>query len=135
MIKPKYLIAMCGFAFFMVLAFMSSGVSYGQAPVSSAVAPAVGNPVTCNIGAPDGSVVGAITQATGLFYGPDAKTNVGGGITLIPGSKWFVVGQDATHKFYKVYISCGFAWIPVGAIGPSPDAPAAGMPLPTRVVS
>lgn len=136
MIKPKYLVVVCGFAFFTLLAFLSTGINYGNAQpaVASAVAPA-NNPITCSIGVPAGSVVGAITRTTPLYYKPDTQSQITGAGPLVPGSKWFVVGQDATHKFYKLYISCGFAWVPVGTIGPSPDGPAAGLPLPTGVVS
>jgi hypothetical protein len=94
--------------------------------------------VGCNLNTPSGSVVGALTKPTLTYWAPDLSKELDPRLILgtDPTNKtWWVLGQDATHSFYKIAIVCDvYVWVPVDAMGPNYDAVWHGTPLPTRVV-
>ncbi len=79
---------------------------------------------------PDGSVVGDTPFQTQAYWAPG---KVSPGVFINPGTYW-VIGQDDTHQYYEIMLSCQFLWVPVQNMQPSYQPPWSGQPLPTRVV-
>ncbi len=80
---------------------------------------------------PDGSVVGDTPYQAQVYWAP---AKVSPGIFLNPGTYW-VIGEDDTHQFYKILLSCQDVWVLKQDFQPSQQAPQNGTPLPTRAVS
>lgn len=87
----------------------------------------------CNVGIPAESVVGTLPLPTRAYYSP-AKLTTNIAITVSAGTYW-VIGQDESESFYKIFLSCAFLWVPKETMGPNYDNVWLGRPLPTRIVS
>ena len=78
-------------------------------------------PLTAN------AVVGDMPAATQADYAPG---QVASGVVINPGTYW-VLGEDASGKYYKILLACQYLWVPVESMQPSFQAPWQGQPLPT----
>jgi hypothetical protein len=54
-------------------------------------------------------------------------------VVINPGTYW-VLGADASGRYYKILLSCQYLWIPVESIQPSFEPPWSGQALPTTNV-
>jgi hypothetical protein len=90
-------------------------------------------PICLNV--PEGSVVGELTSPTEVFWEP-GKISPGISLQPTPDNKtYWVIGVDATGKYYKIVLSCQYLWVPVGVMAPAYGDPVwNGTPLPTREV-
>ena len=81
---------------------------------------------------PPQAVVGAVKTDTPTYWAPsaDAKTDV----TLSAGKTVWVLGVDASGRYYKIVLAGQYLWVPKAALGPNYDAVWNGAPLPTTVV-
>ncbi len=112
---------------------MANGTEVARTTFDPSFDPACGElPLAENvcIAIPDGSVVGDLPFQTQAFYSPG---KISPDVFLNPGTYW-VIGQDETHEYYEIVLSCQYLWVPVNAMQPSYQAPQNGAPLPTRVV-
>jgi hypothetical protein len=123
-----------------VAVFSVSGLPYGRYHWSNVVsvkaAPYGGEP-GCDIDIPAGSVVGQFVAATYLYWAPlldGASTYMVEPTEDTPKTAW-VIGQDASGKFYKIIWACQYLWVPKETMAPNPDEIWQSLPLPTRVVS
>jgi len=82
----------------------------------------------------DGAVVGRFLSDTPLYYAPDLSALVYPQITIKAGETLWVFGVDETGEFYQVLVWATKLWVPVGAVGPNPDAPWNGAALPDTVI-
>lgn len=82
----------------------------------------------------DGGVVGRFESDTPLYYAPDLSALVYPQATIKAGQTLWVFGVDETGEFYQVLVWATKLWVPVGAVGPNPDAPWNGAPLPSTVI-
>ncbi len=83
---------------------------------------------------PEGSVMGRFVQTTRVYWAPgQLMTNPA--LEMPAGKTAIVIGQDATHQYYKFVWGCNYLWAPVETLGPAVgDANWMGRPLPTREV-
>ncbi len=81
---------------------------------------------------PAGSVVGQFVTYAPVYWKPGELTSPV--ITVEPGMTYMVAGQDESGQFRKVLIACSWVWVESDTIGPNPQSPWNGMPLPTTVV-
>lgn len=82
---------------------------------------------------PSQAVGGQFVANAPVYYEPRSGAQT---TTVIEaGNTYLVVGQDATGQFRKVLISCQWVWVPANTVGPNPQAPWNGAPLPTTVVN
>jgi len=98
--------------------------------VGAGPAPAVPGPDMVAI--PSGAVVGMFLVDTPIYWAPqsDAATS-----TVMQASKTaWVYGVDASGAYYKVMLAGKFFWVPLGTMGPNPDAVWHNTPLPTGIV-
>ncbi|PJF43426.1 MAG: hypothetical protein CUN50_00445 [Candidatus Thermofonsia Clade 1 bacterium] len=82
-----------------------------------------------------GAGQGLLTRPTPLYWAPrpDAASTVV--LDTQPDAKtYWVLGVDATRRFYKIIIACNTYWVPVDVLVPNPDNVWRGAPLPTNVV-
>ncbi|MBN1681215.1 MAG: hypothetical protein JW966_13090 [Anaerolineae bacterium] len=70
-----------------------------------------------------GAVVGQVGVETIALWAPkaDAVTH-SPAIVLKPGQTLWVYGVDSTGMFQKISLGCTYLWVPVGSMGPNPDA-------------
>ncbi len=78
------------------------------------------------------AVVGAFVSNAPTGWAPGQLTAPL--ITLPAGKTAWVLGQDATHQYYKIVWVCTLLWVPVNTMGPNYDSVWNGAPLPTNVV-
>ncbi|MBN1680840.1 MAG: hypothetical protein JW966_11155 [Anaerolineae bacterium] len=98
--------------------------------------PPILRPVGCDaLGGEPGAVVGQVGVETIALWGPkaDAVTH-NPVITLKPGQTLWVYGVDSTGMFQKVSLGCTYLWVPVGTMGPNPDAVWNNAGMPGRIV-
>jgi hypothetical protein len=82
----------------------------------------------------DGAVSGAFTQTTTAYWEPSADAMTSPPVTIEAGKTYYVFGQDASERYYKVLLNCTFLWVPKDTVGPNYDAVWNGTPLPTTIV-
>ena len=75
---------------------------------------------------PDTAVGGMLVRPALLQYAPGMDTNLelGAGKTLL------VLAKDGSGGYYQVLWQCQKLWLPVDALGPNPQNPWNGAPLP-----
>lgn len=92
----------------------------------------------CTMSLPAGSVVGSMAKSSIVYWAPDLSKEIKPQLILgtdDTNKTWWVLGQDASHEFYKIAIVCGvYVWVPVDVMGPNYDEVWHGAPLPDRVV-
>jgi hypothetical protein len=122
--------------------FLVSGLPYARyhwsnvVSVKAAPYEGVGEP-GCEIDIPEGSVVGQFVAATYLYWAPafgGASTYMVEPTPAAPKTAW-VIGQDASEKYYKIIWACQYLWVPKETMAPNPDEIWQSLPLPTRIVS
>ncbi len=98
-------------------------------------------PVECDLEGPgcdtriamtDNAVVGLFVADALTYWGPDAGK--GTTVTIAAGNTAWVLGMDASGAYYKIVWVCDCLWVPVGTMGPNPDAVWNSTPLPMTVV-
>ncbi|MFQ3535448.1 MAG: hypothetical protein SNJ58_06190 [Aggregatilineales bacterium] len=83
-----------------------------------------------------GAGQGKLIRPTPLYWAPrpDAVSTIV--IDVAPDAKtYWVLGLDASRRFYKIIIACGTYWVPVDALIPNPDDVWRSAPLPDRIVN
>jgi len=78
------------------------------------------------------SVGGAFVADAPVYSTPG--TLVSPAVTISAGNTAWVLGKDASGQYYKIVWACDYLWVPVGTLGPNPDAVWNNAPLPTQVV-
>jgi hypothetical protein len=82
---------------------------------------------------PAQAVGGMFNVNATVYYEPSAGAAT---TTVIPaGNSYLVAGQDASGMYRKVLVSCQWVWVQAGTVGPNPQSPWNGAPLPTTVVN
>ncbi|MFN7211206.1 MAG: hypothetical protein ACK4P1_12590 [Aggregatilineales bacterium] len=82
-----------------------------------------------------GAGQGKLVRATPLYWAPRPEAASKIVIDVTPDAKtYWVLGIDATRRFYKIIIACGTYWVPVDTLIPNPDNVWRSAPLPDRVV-
>lgn len=94
-----------------------------------AVEPVPGCDVTINI--PSGSVGAKITADAPVYWMPGAMTEH----VLPAGTSVIAIGPDASGAYFKIVYVCDYLWVPSGSIGPNPENPWNGTPLPGTPVN
>jgi len=79
----------------------------------------------------DVAVVGSMPLDTQAFYAP-GQGQEAAGVVINAGTYW-VLGQDESHKFYKILLACQYLWVPTNSMQPSFQSPWQGQALPTEV--
>ncbi len=87
----------------------------------------------CPLGVPSGSVVGLFVASTPTYFSPGNLTSPL--VSIDAGKTAWVIGQDASGQYHKIFWACGYLWVPVNTMGPNPDAVWNNTPLPARTVS
>ena len=85
-----------------------------------------------NVPIPASAVVGRVLQDTLVYWAPrpDALVPI-----VLPADKTvWVLGLDASGRYYKIAWVDVYLWVPREALGPNTDAIWQGAPLPTAVV-
>jgi hypothetical protein len=82
---------------------------------------------------PPQAVGGQFVANAPVYYAPTSSAQTG--IVIQAGKTYLVAGQDATGQYREVLISCQWVWVPANTVGPNPEAPWYGEPLPTTVVN
>jgi hypothetical protein len=83
----------------------------------------------------EGAGQGLLTRPTPLYWAPRPEAASTIVLDVRPDAKtYWVLGIDATRRFYKIIIACGTYWVPVDVLVPNPDNVWRSAPLPTRVV-
>jgi hypothetical protein len=81
---------------------------------------------------PSQAVGGQFVANAAVYWAPESDA---GTTTVIEiGKTYLVAGQDATGQYRKVLVSCQWVWVQANTVGPNPEAPWNGAPLPTTVV-
>ena len=96
--------------------------------------PVVTEPPAVNHGLPIPSqaVVGRVVSATLVYWRPSPDALVP--LVLPAGKTAWVLGVDASARYYKIIWADRYLWVPVEAMGPNNDDVWQGAPLPTEVV-
>lgn len=79
---------------------------------------------------PADAVGAKITADTLAMWKPGQTTNT----LLTAGTSVRALGLDASGMYTKILFACDFLWVPRNTIGPNPESPWYGAPLPTGVV-
>jgi hypothetical protein len=79
------------------------------------------------------TAVGGMFVANAVVYWEPGKL-ASPMVTIPAGSTYLVAGQDLTGQFRRVLLACQWIWVETGTVGPNPQAPWNGAPLPTAVV-
>jgi hypothetical protein len=77
---------------------------------------------------PSRAVVGMFLDNAIVFWAPGEMTTPP--IVVQAGKTYWVDGLDPSGKYWHVLISCTWVWIPASQIGPNPQPPWNGAPLP-----
>ena len=78
------------------------------------------------------SVVGAFVADTPIYWTPGVLASPA--VSISAGKTAWVLGKDAAGEYYKIVWACDYLWVPVGTMGPNPDAVWQSTPLPEQVV-
>ncbi|PJF31174.1 MAG: hypothetical protein CUN51_04705 [Candidatus Thermofonsia Clade 1 bacterium] len=82
-----------------------------------------------------GAGQGKLVRPTPLYWAPRPEAASKIVLDVAPDAKtYWVLGVDATRRFYKIVIACGTYWVPVETMIPNPDDVWRSAPLPDRVV-
>jgi hypothetical protein len=81
---------------------------------------------------PSTAVSGMFVADAAIYWAPGKLTSPL--VTIPAGNTFLVAGQDETGQFRKVLLACQWLWVEAYTVGPNPQAPWNGMPLPTAVV-
>jgi hypothetical protein len=82
---------------------------------------------------PAQAVGGQFVANAPVYYAPESNAQTG--VVIQAGNTYLVAGQDATGQYREVLLSCQWVWVPANTVGPNPEAPWYGQPLPTTVVN
>jgi hypothetical protein len=82
---------------------------------------------------PPQAVGGQFVANAPVYYAPESGAQTG--VVIQAGNTYLVAGQDATGQYREVLLSCQWVWVPANTVGPNPEAPWNGAPLPTTVVN
>ncbi|MBN1964384.1 MAG: hypothetical protein JW910_07045, partial [Anaerolineae bacterium] len=77
-------------------------------------------------------VVGQFVADAVTYWAPGAALEPT--VILPAGKTAWVLGMNATGEYYKIIWQCQYLWVPVGTMGPNPDAVWNNTPLPLDVV-
>lgn len=77
---------------------------------------------------PSQAVVGSFVQTTPLYWAPGEPVQPA--LSMEAGKTAWVIGTDATGKWYKIAWACDFLWVPASSLGPNFDNVWQGAPLP-----
>ena len=81
---------------------------------------------------PSQAVVGAFVQTAPLYWAPGEPVQPA--LNIAAGKTAWVIGPDATGKWYKIAWACDFLWVSASSLGPNFDNVWQGRPLPTNAV-
>jgi hypothetical protein len=81
---------------------------------------------------PSQAVGGAFVQTAPLYWAPGEPVQPA--LSIEAGKTAWVIGPDATGKWYKIAWACDFLWVPANTLGPNFDNVWQGRPLPTNAV-
>jgi len=81
---------------------------------------------------PATAVVGKFVAPAQVYWSPGKLTSPV--VTVDAGKNYLVAGQDASGQYRKILIACDWVWVRAETVGPNPESPWNGAPLPTLVV-
>jgi hypothetical protein len=84
------------------------------------------------IAVPSTAVSGMFVADATVYWEPGKLTSPL--VTIPAGNTYLIAGQDVTGQFRKVLLACQWLWVETNTVGPNPQAPWNGSPLPTAVV-
>jgi len=76
--------------------------------------------------------MGAFIADAPVYWKPGNQSSPA--VSIKTGNTAWVLGKDATGQYYKIVWSCDYLWVPVGTMGPNPDALWKNTPLPAQIV-
>jgi hypothetical protein len=99
-------------------------------PVIETAAPVAG----CDafVALPSTAVVGQFVANAEVYWAPNQLTNPV--VTIVAGKNYWVDGLDESGVYRKVLLGCQWLWVKAGTVGPNPESPWNGTPLPAHKV-
>src|SRR5690606_3971548 len=73
------------------------------------------DPAACSTPIPEGSVIGEAPLGAQVYWEPGKESP---GLVLNPGT-YYVIGQDASETYYKLFFNCQYIWVRKDTMQPS----------------